>query len=245
VFIGISAAGNQTFGRLIGVSAIGFAIGLMIMLADAMFRKAWLEVRYGPREVRTLTLGTEPVRIGSDASNSDVYVPNVPVIACEYRFENGQVFCDDRINHRNGPVAFGVVTNIGNVTVTPWAAHEQDADRARGDSTPLQRRQVYATNSILSLSDGRQFVLAEGARLLTKDIRGLEPIGRDGFVAQVSCHPTDPNVFGLKNLSQRTWRATLVSGMEVDIEPGRSIRIDVGAHIDFGAARGMIDKPKG
>jgi len=54
VFIGITAIGSQSFGRLLGVAAIGFAIGLMIIFADALFREAWLEVRYGPREARTL-----------------------------------------------------------------------------------------------------------------------------------------------------------------------------------------------
>ncbi len=246
VFIGMSAAGSQTFGRLIGVSAIGFAIGLMIMLADAMFRKAWLEVRYGPREARTLTLGAEPIRIGSDEGNCEVYVRNVPAVACAYRFENGQIFCDDRVNRRNGPVVFGVATRIGNVTVTPRLANEQDTEQVLGNSASRGRSgQPYSTNSFLSLSDGRQFVLAEGAQLTTRDVRGLELIGGDGSVAEVSCHPTDPSVFGLKNLSQRAWHATLVSGRQVQVEPGRSIRIEVGARIDFGAAQGIVNKPTG
>ena len=246
VFIGITAAGSQAFGRLMGVSAIGFAIGLMIMLADAMFRTAWLEVRYGPREARTLTLGTEPIRIGSDASNCEVYVRNVPAIACAYRFEDGQIFCDDRMNQQNGPVVFGVATRIGNVTVTPRLANEQVTEQAPGNSTSRGRSgQVYCTNNILSLSDGRQFVLAEGARLTAKDVRGLESISGDGSVAEVSSHPTDPSVFGLKNLSQRAWHATLVSGRQVQVEPGRSVRIEVGARIDFGAAQGIVNKPGG
>lgn len=245
VFIGVSAAGSQTFGRLIGVSTIGFAIGLMIMLADAMFRKAWLEVRYSPREVRTLTLGAEPVRIGSDARNCEVYVRNVPAIACVYRFEKGQIFCDDQINLRNGPVVFGAATSIGNVTVTPRLANERGMEEASDNSTSHARYgQAYNTNNILSLSDGRQFVLAEGVRLTTKDVRGLEPIGVNSSVAEVSCHPTDPSVFGLKNLSQRAWHATIVSGRQVQIEPGRSIRIEVGTRIDFGATQGIVNKPR-
>lgn len=45
--------GDQTLGRLVGVFAIGFLIGLMILLADALFREAWLEVAYGHKERRT------------------------------------------------------------------------------------------------------------------------------------------------------------------------------------------------
>jgi hypothetical protein len=236
VFIGISSVGSQVVGRLLGIAAIGFAIGLMIVFADALFRKAWVEVRYGPQEARTLTLGPEPVRIGSDP-HCEVYVANLPPVARAYRFENGQIFCDDRLNHRNGRVASGVATAIGNVTVIPWAVGERAQQEAPGNSIFMVPE---PTKSILELVDGRQFVLAKGARLSTKDIRGLEATGDGGSVAEVSAHPNEPGVFGLKNLSQKVWRATLASGRQVQIDPGRSIRLEAGVRIDFGAAEGTI-----
>jgi hypothetical protein len=239
VFVGLSSVGSQAFGRLLGIAAIGFAIGLMIVFADALFRKAWVEVSYGPQEARTLTLGPEPVRIGSDA-HCEVYVANVPPVACEYRFENGQIFCDDRLNHRNGRVASGVAVAIGPVTVTPWAAGEQIYQETSGNSIFEGPERRAGIKSILELVDGKQFVLAKGARLSTKDIRGLESIEGDGSVAEVSSHPSEPGVFGLKNLSQKVWRATLASGRQMHIDPGRSVRLEAGLRIDFGAAEGTI-----
>jgi hypothetical protein len=240
VFIGIGAVGSPGFGRLLGIAAIGFAIGLMIVFADAVFREAWLEVRYGPHEARTVTLGPEPVQVGSDVS-SEVYLPNVAGVACIYRFVGGQILCDDRLNRRSGPVASGLATVIGHVTVTPWAAEARDPQPML-EMSVFQRpyQESHTRDRVLDLSDGSQLVLTQGARLSIKDIRGLEPASKDSLVADVSPHPTDPSVFGLKNLSRQTWRATLVSGRQVQIDPGRSIRVEPGVRIHFGAADGTI-----
>jgi hypothetical protein len=240
VFIVISSVGSQVFGRLLGIAAIGFAIGLMIILADALFRKAWLEVRYGPKETRTVTLGPEPVRIGSDV-HCEVYVANLPSVACAYRFENDQLLCDDWLNHRNGRVVSGTANAIGHVTVVPWAAREQGRQEVLANSSS-RRPERYENNfkGVLELADGRQFSLASGSRLSPKEIRGLEPAGGDGSVAEISSHPSEPGVFGLKNLSRKAWRATLASGRQVQIDPGRSIRLDSGLRIYFGAAEGKI-----
>jgi hypothetical protein len=237
VFIGISLGGSQAFGRLFGIAIIGFAIGLMIMLADALFRKAWIEVRYGPRETRTLTLGPEPLRVGSDAGHCAIYVKDVPAIACSYRFEGGRVICDDKMNNRTGPVAFGVPMAIGRLTVTPFAAGDtvgvssSDAASASADG---RRRWV------LSLRNNRELTLVEGARLSAANIRGLEPRERNGWVAEVVRNPEDPAVVGLKNLSRQQWRATFAAGRQVEIDPGRSLRLEAGASINFGEIEGRI-----
>jgi Ca-activated chloride channel family protein len=52
-------------GRLLGLAAIGFFIGLMIILVEAVFREAWLVVHWTPTEQKTISLGTKPVLIGS------------------------------------------------------------------------------------------------------------------------------------------------------------------------------------
>jgi hypothetical protein len=240
VFIAINLVGSQVFARLLGIAAIGFAIGLMIVVADALFRKAWLEVRYGPNEARTLTLGTEPVRIGSDV-HCEVYVANVPAIAYAYRFENGQLLCEDPLNHRNDRVVSGVPNIIGRITVIPWAVGEQGRQEViENSSFTGPQRHENNFKGVLELADGRQFSLGSGERLSTTQIRGLEPAGDDGSVAEISPHPSEPGVLGLKNLSQKAWRATLASGRQVQIDPGRSIRLDAGVRIDFGAAEGTI-----
>lgn len=59
-------------------------------------------------------------------------------------------------------------------------------------------------------------------------------------VASVVRHPTNANVWGLKNLTQGKWVATLASGEVRDIEPNRSVTLGVGTKIHFGKAEGEI-----
>jgi clan AA aspartic protease (TIGR02281 family) len=238
VFIGISVSGSQTFGRLFGTAIIGFAIGLMIMLADALFRKAWIEVRYGPRETRTLTLGAEPLRVGGDAAHCAIYVKDAPAMACAYRFEQGRVLCDDRINNRNGPVPFGVPMVIGSITVTPYGAETRDS--AGVSSVGAVSASAGGTQWVLSLKGGREFTLVEGVRLAPRDILGLEPKDKNVWVAEVLRNPDNPAVVGLKNLSRHRWRATFATGRQVDIDPERSLRLENGANVNFGTTEGRI-----
>jgi clan AA aspartic protease (TIGR02281 family) len=241
VFIGISMVEGSLYGRLVGIPIIGFAIGLMIMLADALFRKAWIEIRYGPRETRTLTLGTEPLRIGSDAAHCQVYVKDVPAMACAYRFEQGRVVCDDRINNRNGPVAFGAPMAIGRITVTPFGTQAPDSlARSSPAAAPASASVAGGQQMVLSLKGGREFTLAEGVQLAATDIPGLEAEERNGWVAEVLRNPENRAVVGLKNLSRRRWSATFPSGRQVDIDPGRSLRLEDGAYINFGSIEGRI-----
>src|SRR5437660_11381162 len=58
--------------------------------------------------------------------------------------------------------------------------------------------------------------------------------------AEMSQHPTDPNVWGLKNLSPQRWVATMADGSIRDVEPGRSMRLASGATIQFGNAEGVL-----
>nr|MDQ3373725.1 serine/threonine protein kinase [Acidobacteriota bacterium] len=59
-------------------------------------------------------------------------------------------------------------------------------------------------------------------------------------VAEVSIHPTNPNIWGLKNLSKDRWVVNAVDGSVRDVEPGRSATLAVGNRIQFGKAEGEI-----
>jgi hypothetical protein len=59
-------------------------------------------------------------------------------------------------------------------------------------------------------------------------------------VAEVTTHPTDPSVWGLKNVSLERWVTTAPDGTTRDIEPGRSVSLNVGTRIQFGRAEGEI-----
>lgn len=59
-------------------------------------------------------------------------------------------------------------------------------------------------------------------------------------VATVARHPVDPNVWGLKNLTGEKWAATNAEGTVRDVEPGRSLTLNVGMRIHFGRSEGEI-----
>jgi DNA-binding helix-hairpin-helix protein with protein kinase domain len=61
-----------------------------------------------------------------------------------------------------------------------------------------------------------------------------EPIG------EVSVHPTNPGIWGLKNVSANKWVITGADGSIKDVEPGRSVTLAVGTKIQFGKIQGEI-----
>jgi clan AA aspartic protease (TIGR02281 family) len=77
-------------------------------------------------------------------------------------------------------------------------------------------------------------------RLAATDIPGLEAEERNGWVAEVLRNPENRAVVGLKNLSRRRWSATFANGRQVEIDPGRSLRLEDGARINFGTTEGRI-----
>jgi len=59
-------------------------------------------------------------------------------------------------------------------------------------------------------------------------------------VAVIVRHPTDPNIWGLKNQSSDKWVATTVDGTVTDVEPGRSLALKVGTKMNFGNSQGEV-----
>lgn len=94
LFIIFSLLAGEIIGRIFGLAAIGFFIGLMIILIEAAFREAWLIVHYSENEQKTVTLGTQPVILGS-SNKAHIYLPKsqgyTPTTAKIY-LENKQIF---------------------------------------------------------------------------------------------------------------------------------------------------------
>lgn len=59
-------------------------------------------------------------------------------------------------------------------------------------------------------------------------------------LATVTRHPTEANIWGLKNLSHQNWSATTAHGEVKDVRPGRSVTLALGTRINFGRAEGEI-----
>jgi DNA-binding helix-hairpin-helix protein with protein kinase domain len=70
------------------------------------------------------------------------------------------------------------------------------------------------------------------------DDQRLYDFGRP--VAEVSRHPTHPNVWGLKNLSAEKWVRVTSDGQTADVEPGRSVTLAPGTRIRFPRAEGVV-----
>ena len=58
--------------------------------------------------------------------------------------------------------------------------------------------------------------------------------------AEVSTHPTDPSIWGLKNCTGEKWVVTMPGGSVKDIEPGRSVRLADQTKVNFGKVEGEI-----
>jgi hypothetical protein len=92
----------------------------------------------------------------------------------------------------------------------------------------------------LSLYFKRQvFPLQVGTQLRSQEIPGLES-QTSGVVAEVTRHPQEPTTLGLKNTSHQAWSATLATGEQKRIDPGRTIKLTPGTRIHFGAVEGEI-----
>jgi hypothetical protein len=59
-------------------------------------------------------------------------------------------------------------------------------------------------------------------------------------LAEVSRHPADPGIRGLKNLMDAKWVATTAEGVVSDVPPGRSVRLAPETRINFGTTEGRV-----
>ena len=73
-----------------------------------------------------------------------------------------------------------------------------------------------------------------GARLYERQVAGSHALAGDGVIGEVSANPNDPNVLGLKNLTDVAWAVTTASGQQRELQPGRSIRLEAGLTIRIG-----------
>lgn len=113
---------GDTVGRLLGAVILGFAIGLLIAIIETAFRKAWLEVWYGPKETVRINLGANPVSFGSDSKACTVFVFGTAPVAYRYRMANNAVECEDVHRETWTTVQPGDRRQIGNATVIVRAA---------------------------------------------------------------------------------------------------------------------------
>ena len=60
-------------------------------------------------------------------------------------------------------------------------------------------------------------------------------------IAEVTQHPQDPSIWGLRNLGTEKWTITTDGGQSYkDVDPGQSARLVVGLRINFGKQEGIL-----
>ncbi len=59
-------------------------------------------------------------------------------------------------------------------------------------------------------------------------------------LAEVAIHPTNPSIWGLRNLGDDKWVATLPNGEVRDVPPSRTVTIATGLRLQFGASEGEL-----
>lgn len=132
----------DVLGRLAGGLALGLFIGLMVAMVEAAFRRAWLEVRYGPREMVTVNLGPEPVKIGSDAKACTVWARGAADVALRYFIRDGKVICNDVPGRAEHVVSAGDERAVGNVTVVVrTGSGTESPERERRASLPVPKKE--------------------------------------------------------------------------------------------------------
>ena len=223
--------------RCIGAGILGLCIALMVAVVEAVFREAWLEIHYGPGERKAFSLGKRPVTIGS-GPDCTVYVARAPSRALRYTLEGGRILCAKGESPEATAVTPGQSEMVGSVRVVVCAARTRKS-APRGSASLTSHRKPSGVLR-LHLATGKQYRLTLGEQLTAEQLPGLAPCAGSGNVAEVVSNPKYPAVWGLKNLSQVTWSATLPDGSRRQVEPGRSIQLQAGLKIDFGPLRGEV-----
>ena len=86
----------------------------------------------------------------------------------------------------------------------------------------------------------KQIMLNHDTRLYPHHVSGSPTYDFSSPVAEVTRHPTNPNLWGLKNTSTSKWVCTLADHTVRDVEPGRNVPLGQGIKTQFGKVEGEI-----
>jgi hypothetical protein len=111
----------------------------------------------------------------------------------------------------------------------------------RDKSSRVSGPQVF----VIRFSSGRALKVQDGTVVTAEDFLGLGSSGTGKGFAEVTKHPNDPRILGLKNLCGSAWLAPAPGGGPRKIEPGKSVTLSGGLRIHFGSAVGTIREGPG
>lgn len=105
----------EFLGHAIGIGVLGAAMGLSLGLADRLYRKAWLEILWAPKETTTVALGLQPVRIGG--GDDHVYVHGLTPGAMNIVMEGGDIVLTRSSKSGQDILKDGSLISVGSVQV--------------------------------------------------------------------------------------------------------------------------------
>jgi serine/threonine protein kinase len=102
-------------------------------------------------------------------------------------------------------------------------------------------RAVLPVSALLRLPES-SVALQPGTKLYAHHVR------RDAFnfkevLAEVSAHPQNPGLWGLKNLTDETWTVSAPDGSLRDVPPGRSVSLRNDLRVHFGRVDALVEFP--
>jgi hypothetical protein len=121
LFVLVSSQLPDTMGRIVGVGALGLALGLAMYLVENLFREASIEVIWAYNETTRVSLGAQPITIGGDVENQ-IFVRGLPPGVSTIVLHNGQIEHFDNSNGTRMPLTDGSRLSIGPLHLVIHAA---------------------------------------------------------------------------------------------------------------------------
>jgi Ca-activated chloride channel homolog len=116
LFVWISKVGSDTGARIVGALALGAGIGYMIALVESVWREAYLEVEWGPKEKNNINLGGKAILFGS-SSDCHVYLQDYPPVAASVILKQGKITFEDRVTGKTQELQDGNKLKIGTLMI--------------------------------------------------------------------------------------------------------------------------------
>jgi Ca-activated chloride channel family protein len=102
-------------GRIVGIMALGFFIGLTISYIEEALRQAWLTIIWGKNETKTVSLGEKPIIFGS-SREADIYIANETPVRATVLVENSRVVMYDKTTNQRRELQNGNQINLGKIS---------------------------------------------------------------------------------------------------------------------------------
>jgi drug/metabolite transporter (DMT)-like permease len=119
-FVLIAGVLPETLGRLVGIAALGTALGFAMYAVEHLFREASVEVIWAPNESTRVSLGAQPVTIGGGEDH--IFLRGLPEHVAAIVFQNGQLEYVESSTGTRTPLTDGSRFAIGPVELLVHAA---------------------------------------------------------------------------------------------------------------------------